>query len=319
MLCPNGHANPDEARYCAVCGSQVGAPPAPVGYPAQAGAVPPPVQGPPPGFAHPASAPEPARSRRGRWLLLGGAAVVLVAIVAVAAVVLSRGSGSTGPMTATQAQAAMLSAADLVVTMRPSVTSEDSLAEDDAFEPDETPSCTPIVAASRVSDIPTDLRLGTPVFPGDVRSIVLFEGVDYEDTSEDVVSSFDERILVFPSAAEATAYLTSLAAALEACPTRTYFNAEDSIVASGTYRYQPTTVTSEEVSWDTATEFSFDSDLDVLDFTIASDEGTTVLQRGPNVLVASWYRDQDDPAPISDFQASMAAAKARFLSAAAGG
>ena len=254
----------------------------------------------------------------GAQLILGGAAVVLVAIVAVAAVVMSRGSSSTGPMTATQAKAAMLTAADLAVTMRPSVTTEGSLAEDDAFEPDETPSCTPLVAASRVSDIPTDLRPGTPVFPDNVRSIVLFEGVDYEDTREDVVSSFDERVMVFPSAAEATAYLSSLATALEACPTRTYFNAEDTIVASGTYRYRPTTVTAEEVSWDTATEFSFDSDLDTLDFTIASDEGTTVLQRGPNVLVASWYRDQDDPAPIADFEASMAAAKARFLSSAAG-
>jgi hypothetical protein len=222
-------------------------------------------------------------------------------------------------MTATQAKAALLSSADLVVTMRPSVESEDALSEDDVFEPDDDPSCTPLLGASRVSDIPTDLRLGTPVFPDGLQNIVLFEGVDYEDTSEDVVSAFDERILVFPSAAEATAYLTSLATALEACPTRSYFSAEDSIIASGTYRYSPTTVTPEEVSWDTATEFTFDSDLDTFDFSIASDEGTSVLQRGPNVLVASWYRDQDDPTSMADFDASMAAAKARFLSASAGG
>lgn len=295
--CANGHPVADGGRFCPTCGAAITqAAPAPA---APTGATPPP-------SAAPSLPGTPGGNVGGRSkrtiAIVAGAAVAALAVVLIAALAL-RG-GSPEPLTAATARAALLSDSDLPMAFEVD-TEPNELDPDVAYDPDSTPECTVVLGVSRLSDIDTTMPLGSAAFPVEARAITVFEGVDFSDTLESVVSSFDERIIVFPTEDEASTYLESIGRALEGCPVATRNSSSDSFTYVSVETFRDVEQGGDSISWRSDSVSTIESDF--LDTTIKSANGVTVLQRGANVLVTDWYLDDDDT--MTDESQMVAASK----------
>lgn len=292
--CANGHAVPDGSRFCPTCGlaTPVAASPAPA-----PGAMP----STPSGMQNPtaptAGSPTPGGPAK-RTLLIAGGAVAAVVVVGLVATTVLRG-GSPEPLTAATAESAFLNVSDLPMAFTTDTPSLD-IEADSTFDPNTSAPCTTVLGVPRLSDLSTTLPLGASAFPVESRGITLFAGRDFTDRSDDIVSSFDERIIVFPTEELASGYLSTVGSAIEACPVATRSTVLESLSYVSVDNFRDVSVADDRVSWLSDSEGTFDSDVDFLDSTFRSEQGVTVVQRGPNVLVVDWYLDEDDRATTSE-------------------
>lgn len=315
--CTNGHANPDTSSFCSICGQALIAPPAQAATAqseSPAAAQPPVAQA---TGADQVGVPSIAERRslsRTAWILIIGG-IVLVLLVALLAVRLL--AKPTGPMSMAQARGALLTSSELGLPFVVD-TDKSTLESTDEFDPGSSPACLPLMGVGRLGDIDPGMPLGTPVFPTEARGIVAFEGVDFADTSEDVVSSFDERVLVFASDADAAAYTDTIAEALNQCPKDVIISDTESFSMTSDNTYSNAEVSANQLSWDLRSRITVDDPENILDFDFSASQGSAMVRRGPNVLVASWYRDDDDSTPISQFENAIQAAISKFNAAPTG-
>lgn len=92
--CPNGHGCPPGSAYCLTCGASLSSVVPPVSQPSQIEMPSTLIASPAVGEAAPESAGTPAGSGKRRWLLIGAAAVVVIAIIGVAVFILMGRSSS---------------------------------------------------------------------------------------------------------------------------------------------------------------------------------------------------------------------------------
>lgn len=294
--CANGHTVPAGFRFCSECGLVV--------------------QDDGDQFTADQSLPMPPPPPSGngkRWAIMGGAAAAGLVVLVVLLVVLLRG-GSVEPLTESAAQNALLTSStlplDMVVNSEPS-----ELDADTPFDPDTTAACTTVKGVSRLADIDPTMPLGSPAFPREARDINVFVGADFKDPTDGVVATFEERIMVFPTTEDATAYLAAVGAALGDCPGDEIVVPADTLVFVSTDEYRNVEVSDTQISWNSDSTGSLDSDLDLLDFTFRSTTGNRLVQSGPNVLVTDWYQDEDTAMSTSEFEAAADAAVESFLAA----
>ena len=306
--CPQGHVNPDQARFCAVCGvvlqvpQQVN-PPTPAFTPAPVG--------------QPASPDNGGRSKKVIGFAVGGGILALVIIVVIA-FVLTR-EESFEPMTGVQAERALLTAGELSVDFIPADVDTD-IEENDAFEPDLSRECTILAGVRRLSDLPPSVSLGAPAFPVEARDIIVFEGADFDNPNSEYVSSFDERIMVFETEEEATTYINDVADSLEACPRATRSSIEDSFSYVLDDRFENVTFYDDNrtLSYEISSDFTSESDSGLLDISFTSQSGVMIVQRGPNIMVADWYLDEDDLTSPTALNAELDTARDKFIQAVSG-
>lgn len=305
--CPAGHANPADSRYCTVCGASIEVlpPPAP-----PAAAVPP-TAGPPPYVDAPN---QPQRRRRtGLWIGLSAAVVVVVALGALV-LVAALGGGTTtvtyAALTPSQARAALLGTSDLPAGMAPEPDEMTDL-DREAFSVDDTADCRTVIGAERMGDISPDVAPGALAYPPDARGAESIVGIDFADLSDDYVSSLSERILVFPTATEATAYVAALRAALPQCLTSTTDVSTDDTRAL--YRIDRRVTEDSANDGDASAEdgdtigWSRDSRFDsvgLVDISFSFQSSNRVVAKGPNVLLVEWTKDSDDFTSTSDFRSA---------------
>ena len=291
--CPNGHEVPAGNQFCTACGLQV------------LGA-----NLPSPGL--PLAAPIPPTPRRRPWVFVGVGALALV-IVGVLLFVVLGSQGGAAPLTRSTAEDALLSPASLPIDMVLNTESVD-ISPNTPFDPDTTPACTTVKGVSRLTDLDTSMPLGTPAFPEEAGNITVFVGNDFKDPTDNVVSTFEERIIVFPTEEEASAYLAEIRSALDACPVSEIIFSNDGTTFRSVDEYRDIQQSDGRLSWKADSVGSMDAELDLLDFTFRSTTGNDVVQRGPNVLVVDWYQDEDTTISLPEFEAASSAAIEKFLS-----
>lgn len=305
--CPAGHVNPADSRYCTVCGASIEVlpPPAP-----PAAAVPP--DSAPPPYVDAPNQP-PRRRRTGLWIGLSAAVVVVVALGALV-LVAALGGGTTtvtySALTPSQARAALLGTSDLPAGMAPQPDEMTDL-DREAFSVDDTADCRTVIGAERMGDISPDVSPGALAYPPDARGAESIVGIDFADLSDDYVSSLSERILIFPTAAEATAYVAALRAALPQCLTSTTDVSTDDTRAL--YRIDRRVTEDSANDGDTSAEdgdtigWSRDSRFDsvgLVDISFSFQSSNRVVAKGPNVLLVEWTKDSDDFTSTSDFRSA---------------
>lgn len=306
--CPQGHANPDQAKFCAVCGvvlqvPQSVSPPAPSPTPMPIGLPTPEDNG--------------GRSKKTIGIAVGGGVLALV-IVLVLAFVLTR-QETFEPMTTIQAERALVTAGELSINYVSDIEDSD-IDETDAFEPDLSRECTTIAGVRRLSDLPASFSLGAPAFPVEAQDITVFVGADFDNPNSDYVSSFDERIMVFETEEEATTYINDVANALEACPRATRSSTEDSFSYVLNDRHENVSRYDDNrtLTYTISSDFTSESDSGLLDISFTSESAVMIVQRGPNIMVADWYLDEDDLTRPAELNAEFEVARDKFIEAVSG-
>jgi hypothetical protein len=317
--CPNGHPNLEQARFCSICGVVM------QGHPLSASVSPqlqdPPILGEVPSQVHPQFAqvgeatPGSGRSKKVIGLAIGGGILAIAVLLIV--VVLLRGGQSYEPLTTIQAERALLQTSDLSLNFILE-DGESSLEENSEFDPELDRDCTVVAGVRRLTDIPPNFQLGGPAFPIEAKNIIVFAGVDFKNPDTAVVTSLDERILVFPTGEEATAYMDSIETALAACPRSSRGSSGDGFAYQiddrhkSVLRYDD----GQTLTYEINSDFTSESDLQALNLNFSSVSKVMVVQRGPNVMVADWYLDEDDRLSPSQLDVDLELARTKFIEAA---
>jgi hypothetical protein len=329
LTCPNGHPNPDQAKFCSVCGvvlqvQQVAPPdqspamPSPAMTPASAGAS-------AAGFAATTAPFDPSsqiptndgRSKKVIGLAVGGGVLGLVVLVLL--VVVLRGGENFEPMTRIQAERALISSSELTLNF---VLEEDdsSIEENKAYDPDLERDCVVVAGVRRLTDIPPTFSLGAPAFPMEARDITVFAGVDFKNPQDRMVTTLDERIMVFSTAEEATAYVDEIERALAVCPRANRGSSGDGFAFQLDDRYENVLRYDDNrtLTYDVASTFQSESDSGLLDIGFTSRSKVMIVQRGPNIMVADWYLDEDDRITPSELDAELEVMRTKFIESASG-
>lgn len=295
--CANGHDVPSGNQFCSICGLQV------------SGVTTPPPAPPPVLPSYAPSHPEAPRRKKG-WFIGAGALAILV--IGVLLVVILNSGGGAAPLTSATADEALLTSASLPLDMIAN-TDSTNINPNSPFEPDTTAPCTTVKGVSRLTDLDLSMPLGSTAFPDEARDITVFTGNDFKDPTDSVVATFEERLIVFPSDADATTYIGRISEALADCPQSEIVFSNDGTVFRVTEDYRDIEQSDGRLSWYTDNSGSMDSDIDALDISFRALSGSHVVQRGPNVLIVEWYRDDETSISRDDFEAASTAAIDRFV------
>ena len=224
-------------------------------------------------------------------------------------------------LTPSQARAALIGTSDLPAGMAPD---PDEITDLDrkAFSVDDTAECRTVIGAERMGDISPDVSPGALAYPPDARGAESIVGIDFADLSDDYVSSISERILIFPTAAEATAYVAAIRASLPECltsttdsttdDTRALYRVDRRVTENSASDGDPSAERGDTIGW--SRESRFDS-VGLVDISFSFESSYRVVAKGPNVLVVEWTKDSDDFTSTSDFQSAADAAVRSFAAA----
>lgn len=327
FTCPNGHPNPEQAKFCSICGvvlQQQVAPmsPSPSGQRSVSAASVSDTSS--TGSTGSTEALNPAsqtpsdnnRSKKILGLSVGGSIVGLI-VLALIVVVIRGGGQNFEPMTAIQAERALLTASELNLNL---VRDNDdgSVEENKAYDPDLSRDCTVIAGVRRLTDLPPSFRLGAPAFPNEAKNITVFEGIDFKNPESGVVTTLDERIIVFPTLEDASTYVDDIEQALAACPRSNRGSSGTTISYQLEERYDNILRTDDgrTLTYDISITFESESTSGLIDISFSSQSKVMVVQRGPNVMIGNWYLDDRDRLTPGELDAELGMMRDKFIDAA---